>query len=405
MPAQFQIAAGLDVGSSRTRCVLCALEGDRIRYLSHGLAVSEGWSNSRPRSNAGRVVNQAAVAESMRAAVTDAERDAGVSIESVTLGIGGNHIQGAQSPGQYESGPPREINIKDLQFAADRARKVLLPSDRMLLHALPQDFTLDGRSGYRKPQKSVCSRLEANVHLVTTSVQEHDALVAAAHLAHLPVEEVVFEPLAAAYACLLPEDRARGVAVLDLGMQSTGLVVYDGDAVRIASSIAAFSDDFTLDISSVFRVAYEDAESLKQQYGCARLGLTSESSLIEVPSPEGRPSREERRGELIETLDARAEQLFRLVHAEIQRSGMDRNLFEGIVLTGGGALLPGMEDMAEFVLNCQAGKGLAKGIGDWPKQLEDPRWTVAAGLAMYSARVKLHSAPTRSGGFLGLLMR
>ena len=106
----------------------------------------------------------------------------------------------------------------------------------MLLHVLPQDFTLDGRAGYRKPHKGVCSRLEANVHIVTASIQEHQALVAAAHLAHLPVEETVFEPMAAAYACLLPEDRARGVALVDLGMHSTGLVIYDGDALQLASS-------------------------------------------------------------------------------------------------------------------------------------------------------------------------
>ena len=406
MIAEIQIAAGLDSGSSGTRCVFCALEGDRIRYLSHGFARSEGWSGSKPPDEAGRVVNQAAVAKSMQLAVGEAERCAGVSAESFTLGIGGYHIEGAQSPGRYNSGPPRELNVEDLRFAAQRACDVQLPSDRMLLHALPQDFTLDGRSGYRRPQKAVCSRLEANVHLVTGSIQEHEALVAAAHLASLRIEETVFEPLAAAYACLLPEDRERGVAVLDLGMQSTGLVIYDGDAVRLASTIPIFSDHFTRDIAQEFKITYEDAESLKQQYGCARLGLTSESSLIEVPSPDGRPLREELRGALIEILDARAEELFKRVRTEIQRAGMDRNLLEGIVLTGGGALLPGMEDMAEFVLNCQAGKGLTKGIGDWPKELDDPRWTVAAGLSMYSAKVKMRRAPRSGGrGFLGLLMR
>jgi cell division protein FtsA len=399
MRSQIQIAAGLDAGSSRTRCVLCALEGDRLRYLSHGLAASGGWSK-------GRVVDQLAVAESMRAAVADAERGAGVSADSVTLGIGGRHVHGAHSRGLYEFGRPRELTAEDLSYAAERACDVLLESDRMLLHVLPQDFTLDGRSGYLKPHKSPCSRLEANVHIITASIQEHQALVAAAHLAHLPVEESVFEPLAGAYACLLPEDRARGVALVDLGMQTTGLVIYDGDAIRLASTIPVSSDHFTRDIASVFKVTYEDAECLKQQYGCALLGLTSDSSLIEVPSPEGRPSRERRRGELIEILEARAEELFLHVLAEVQRAGMDHNLFEGVVLTGGGALLPGMCDMAERVLNCQAGNGLAKGIGDWPEELESPQWTAAAGLSMYAAKVKLHRAPPRrASGLLGLVMR
>jgi cell division protein FtsA len=399
MPSKIQLAVGLDAGSSRTRCVICALEGDHLRYLGYGLASSAGW-------NKGRIVDQPAVADSLRSAVDDAERGAEVSVGSVTLGIGGAHIYGAQSRGLYEFGRPREISQDDLTYAAQRATKVRLEPDRMLLHVLPQDFTMDGRAGFRKPHKGVCSRLESNVHLITASEQEHQALVAAAHLAHLPVEETVFEPLAAAYACLYPQDRARGVALVDLGMHSTGLVIYDGDAIQLASSLPVWSDHFTRDIASVFKITPEDAECLKQEYGCALLGLTSDSSLIEVPSPEGRPPREARRGELIEILEARAEELFLYVLGEVQRAGMERNLYEGIVLTGGGALLNGMCDMAERVLNCQAGNGLAKGIGDWPAELESPLWTTAAGLAMYSARLKLHRPPQRrAGGLLGLVTR
>lgn len=399
MAAAIQIAAGIDAGSSRTRCVLCALEGDRIRYLSHGVAPSAGWQK-------GRVVDQVAVAAALRSAMAEAEGGAGGSAECVTLGIGGMHVHGAQSRGLYEFGRPREITPADLSYAAKRACDVQLESDRMLLQVLPQDFTLDGRSGYQKPHRGVCSRLEANVHIVTASIQEHQALIAAAHLAHLPVEETVFEPLAAAYACLLPEDRARGVAVIDIGMQSTGLVIYDGDAVQLCSSIPIAGDHFTRDISAVFKVTYEDAENLKRQYGCALLGLTADSSLIEVPSPEGRPPRERRRGELIEVLEARAEELFQHVQAELQRAGMERSLFEGVVLTGGGSLMPGMCDMAERVLNCQAGNGLTKGVGNWPEELHNPQWTVAAGLAMFSARLKLHRAPPRrASGLLGLVLR
>lgn len=276
----------------------------------------------------------------------------------------------------------------------------------MLLHVLPQDFTLDGRSGYRKPNRGVCSRLEANVHIVTASFQEHQAVVAAAHLAGLAVEETVFEPMAAAYACLYHEERARGVALLDLGLHSTDLVVYDGDALLLATSIPVWADHLTRDIATIFKVTYEDAECLKQQYGCALLGLTADSSLIEVPSPEGRPPREARRSELNEILEARAEELFLYVRAELQRVGMERNLLEGIVLTGGGAFLNGMCDMAERVLNCQAGNGLAKGFGDWPEELNSPAWTTAAGLSLYSAKLKLHEPPKRRlPGLIGWVAR
>jgi cell division protein FtsA len=167
-----------------------------------------------------------------------------------------------------------------------------------------------------------------------------------------------------------------------------------------------WTDHLTRDIAAIFKVTYEDAECLKQQYGCALLGLTADSSLIEVPSPEGRAPREARRSELNEILEARAEELFLHVRAELQRVGMERNLLEGIVLTGGGALLNGMCDMAERVLNCQAGNGLARAFGDWPEELKSPLWTTAAGLALYSAKLKLHQPPRRRmSGLMGLVVR
>jgi cell division protein FtsA len=401
MASKTQLVVGLDAGSSRTRCVICALEGGFIRYLSHGLAPAAGWAK-------GRVTDQDAVAESIRAAVTDAERGAQVSVEAVTVGIGGMHVHGAQSRGLYEFGRPREVDAADMAYAVELASEVRLERDRMVLHVEPQDFTLDGRAGYRKPHKGVCSRLEANAHVISASFQEHQAMVAAVHLAHLAVEETVFEPMAAAYACLTQEIRARGIALLDMGLDSTDLVVYDGEALLLASSIPIWSDHFTRDVASVFKVTYEDAECLKQQYGCALLGLTADSSLIEVPSPEGRPPREARRSDLNEILEARAEELFHYVRAELQRVGMERNLLEGIILTGGGALLNGMCDMAERVLNCQAGNGLTtqNDIGDWPEELKSPLWTTAAGLSMYSGKLKLHRPPRRRmGGLMGLVLR
>jgi len=241
--SKIALAAGLDAGSSRTRCVICAVEGGGIRYLSHGLAPSAGWSK-------GRIVDQVAASESIRAAVTDAERGAHVAIESITLGTGGMEVHGAQSRGLYEFGRPHELRSEDLEYAVALASDVRLEHDRLLLHVLPQDFTLDGRAGFRRPQKNICSRLEANVHVITTAQHEHQALVASAHLAHLAVEDTVFEPLAAAYACLSLEARARGAAVLDLGMHSADLVIYEGDALLLATSLPVWGDHFTRDIAA-----------------------------------------------------------------------------------------------------------------------------------------------------------
>ncbi len=376
-----RLAVGLDAGTSTTRCVICSFEDGRLRYLGHGEAPGAGW-------NKGRLADPHALACSMRFAVQVAESHAGRLVDACAVGVGGLTVQGGYCRGVYEFGRPREIQQDDLEYAVACATKVRLENDRYLLHVFPQDFIIDGRAGYRNPRRATASRLEANVQAITTSAHEHEVLVDAVHQAHLAVEETVFEPVAAAYAAIDADDRARGVALIDIGTHSTDLVVYEGEAMMLATSLPVWGDHFTRDVAYVFKISYEDAERLKQEYGCAMLGLTADNSYIEVPSAEGRPAREARRLELNEILEARAEELFLYVRQELQKVGMDQNLLEGVVLSGGASMLNGMCDMAERVLNCQARNGLAVGIQNWPKELDSPAWTVAAGLAMYSAKVK-----------------
>jgi cell division protein FtsA len=381
MASKTRLATGLDLGSSSTRVVICAVEDEGIRFLSYGEAPVNAWSKSR-------VTDQAALTESIRFALHEAEARAQVSVDSAVIGMGGS-VAGVNSRGLYEFGRRREIEPDDLRYAVELGARVRLEDDRQVLQICPQDFTLDGRAGYRNPKGISCARLEANIHVVTASVQEHQALVSAVHQAHLAVEESIFEGVAAAYAAVVPEDRARGVAVIDIGAQSTHLAVYDGDALLLATSFPVGGDHFTRDLSWLLKVNYEDAENLKRQYGCAMTGFVSDHSLIEIPSPEGRAMREAPRRQLNEILEARAEEIFERVYAEILRVGMEQSLLEGGILTGGGALLTGMCDMAERVMNCQVRNGLPTGIDKWPEELDTPVWTAAAGLTMYSGRLKL----------------
>jgi cell division protein FtsA len=330
----------------------------------------------------------------------EAERRAQVSPESVVVGVGGPNVKGINSRGLYEFGRKRQIETDDLRYAVELAARIRLEDNEIVLQVCPQDFTLDGRAGYRNPRSIMCSRLEANVHIVTASAQEHQGVVSALHQAHLAVEESVYEAVAGAYASVLPEDRARGVCIVDIGAQSTHLAIYDGDALLLAATLPVAGDHFTRDISYILKVNYDDAEHLKREYGHAVSGLEADNALIEIPSPEGRAPREAPRSTLNEILEARAEELLGYVYDEIRRAGMEQSLLEGVVLTGGGALLSGMCDIAERVLNCQVRNGLPLGIDAWPEQLDTPVWTNAAGLAMYSGRLKMKTDVRRNvGGF------
>jgi cell division protein FtsA len=377
-------AVGLDLGSSATRVVICAVEDDSLHFLGYGEGAVHSWSK-------GRISDQVALTESVRQAMHEAEVCAGVSPDAVVLGLGGS-AAGVNSRGVYEFGRKRQIEASDLRYAVELAVRVQLEDDRLVLQVCPQDFTLDGRAGFRNPVSMSCSRLEANVHIVTASAQEHQALIGAVHQAHLAVEETVFEGVAAAYASIIPEDRARGAALVDIGAHSTHIAIYDGDALLHAAALPVGGDHFTRDISWLLKVNYEDAEHIKREYS-AVTGAVSDNCLIELPSPEGRASREAKRAQLNEIVEARAEELLFRVYDEICRVSMESKLLEGVVLTGGGALLTGMCDLAERILNTQVRNGLATGIAGWPEELDSPVWATAAGLAMYSGRLKMRRRP------------
>jgi cell division protein FtsA len=334
------------------------------------------------------------------------EGQAGVSVGSTVVGMGGSTVRGANGRGVVELGHVREVEQRDVNRAVDRASRVQLQEDRMVLQMFPQDFVVDDHPGHRDPRRMLASRLEINVHLVTSSVQEHNSLVGAVNQAHLIVEETVFEALAACYAAVLPEERREGIALLDIGAHSSELVVYYGDAIHLASTIRICGDHFTRDLAQGLTLSYEDAETVKLEYGCAASESSLENALVELPTIDNREPRQARRRFVNQILEARSRELFRHVGSELARVGMDRSLMGGVFLTGAGSRLPDLCDIAEQELQCQTRFGLAFGIQDWPDDMNDPEWTTAAGLAMYSAKLKAQDEQMReTQGWLGKFFR
>ena len=392
-------AVGLDAGSQKTRLAICALERGRLRLLGCSAVASQGWMK-------GRIADQGAVSESMLAALREAERSAGILVDSAVVGIGGPAVRGANSRGSVDLGFTREVEQRDVNRAVDRALKVQLPDDRLILQLFPQDCVVDGHPGHRDPRKMMASKLEINVHLLIGATQEHHSLVGAVNQAHLLVEETVFEAFASWYAAVAEEDRREGLAVVDIGAQSTELVVYYGDAMVLASMVPVCGDHFTRDLAQGLCLSFDDAERVKLDYGCAVAGTSPENVLVELPTPEDRAIRYAQRRFVNQILEARAEELFRFVRAELARVSMEHALVGGVFLTGGGARLPDLWDVAERELQCQAHCGVVGGIMNWPDSMKDPEWTTAAGLAMYSAKLKAQAEQTRvDSGWLGKILR
>ena len=333
---------------------------------------------------------------------------AGTLIETVVTGLGGLTARGANSRGRMELGRPREVEQRDINRAMDRALRVQLQEDRMVLQLLPQDFVVDDQPGFHDPRNMLASTVEANVHLVTISTQEHRNLIGAINRAHLSADETIYEPIAACYASVLPEDRREGVAVVDIGLHSTELVCYYGESAQFASSLRICGDHFTRDLAHALRIPMDAAAIVKHEFGGAVSAGTGANSMVEVPYASGDygETREAPRMLINQILESRAVELFEMVRTELARVGMQRAIASGLVIVGGGALLPGICDVAERVLECPARIGLAQGFLDWPEELNDPAWTTAAGLAMYSARLRSQVDLERASvGLLGRILR
>ena len=395
-------ATGLDAGSTYTRCVIALLENERLRLLGYGCVPSQGWAKSR-------ITDQQAVSECVLAAVEEAEAMAQTTIETVVAGIGGLTARGANSRGRMDLGRPREIEQRDINRAMDRAMNIQLTEDRMVLQLLPQDFVVDDHPGFHDPRKMLASVIEANAHLVTISAQEHSNLLGAINRAHLSVDETIYEAIAGCYAAVLPEDRREGVALIDIGAHSTELVCYYGESAQLATSLRICGDHFSRDLAHAFRIPLESAAIVKHEFGGAVSHGTAGNSMVELPMIEAmrpRCARRPAQSSSTKFWNRAPWSCSKWCAAELARVGMQRAIASGLVISGGGALLPGICDVAERVLECPARIGLAQGFLDWPEELNDPAWTTAAGLAMYAARLRSQvDLERQSVGMLGRILR
>lgn len=386
MPKSPSYLVGLDLGSSWTRCVAGVEEDGRLRCLSYGAARSGGWRK-------GVIIDQDPVVQSIEQAVAEAEENAGISIESAVVGVGAT-VASAVSRGAVNlASRGRPINHADINEAVKAATRARLGDDRMLLQAVPLDFSVDGQDGIRNPLDMSGHRLEAQVRLITASTAAHMNLTTVVNRAGIVVEETLFEPFAAALASMGERERQIGVAVLDAGAGSSDAIAYLEDNLRLAVSIPIGGGHFIKDASFGLRTSETDAERLIEEYGCAEAETTADNSRIEVPSaggsPDAPPSEVSRR-KLNEILEARAEELFVYLEKEIARAGLSGRLIAGLVLTGEVAKLAGLADLAEKILHMDVRIGLPVSLYDLPEALDQPGWTTAVGLLLYAQRLRLH---------------
>lgn len=383
----------IDSGSAKT-CVLVGESVDgTLRYRGHGLAESRG-------TRKGAIVDLEKASATIHKAVEDAEKAAGVVIDHACVTVGGPLMRGLTSRGGVSLGNrPREITRDDVRQASDRARSVVFPADREMMHILPQEYIVDEQSSIRDPLGMVGTKLEVGVHIVTAAKASTQNIVTAANRAGIEVDDTIFEALAAAECTLRSDERELGVCLVDIGAGSSDLVVYFEGAVAHTGSIPVGGDHFTNDVAVGLRTPLLDAEKIKRTFGNAVVTNVPETNEIEVPAVGDKPSRLMPQRLLSEVLEPRARELFELVRDNLRQGGVLEALGSGLVMTGGASRLPGLVYVAESVMRRPARLAHPSAIAKLPPALSAPEYATSVGALLYSYRSKMARAVPIQDGF------
>ena len=400
MAKRTQHTIGLDIGTSRVTCIACEPgESGLLEIVGIGEAEARGLRK-------GVIVNPEAAVDAIKRAVDEAERMSGIQAEEVTINLAGSHILGFNGQAIVAvSGRDREITPEDVRRAIDSACAIQLPAGREIVDRLPQEFIVDDQDGINDPVGMIGARLAVKVHIVTSPVTARQNAINAVNRAGLMVADMVLEQLAAAEASLTEDDKEFGAALVDIGAETTGLIIYQRGAVQHTAVFPLGGSHFTNDIAFGLRTPIPDAEKIKRTVGCACSTSLSElqrGELVDVPSVGGRAPRQLSRQILCDILQPRAEEVLMHVADEIKDAGWERQLSSGVVLTGGGALLSGMAEIAEQVFDAPVRVGFPERdrFGGLVEDVQSPAWAAAAGLALVASRTQVsegRSAVSRLG--------
>ena len=379
-----RIIAGLDIGSSKTTALIAqAVGGDgksapTLKILGVGQARTTGLRR-------GVVSDIEETTRSIKKAVEDAERMSGTKIDTIYAGIAGEHVRAMISKGIVAVNGD-EISKADVDRANDVARAQPVPQDRELLHAIPQEYSVDKNQGIRDPIGMIGTRLETEMYLVTIGASPAMNLRKSVERAGYHVRELVLEPLASSLSVLTEDEKELGVALVEMGAGTTDIAVFHEGKIRHLGTVNYGGNNVTSDIVQGIGVTQADAERLKEKYGCAYEPLVDPTEVIQLPSTVAQGDRHVPREVLAHIIHQRMDEIFNLVLSEIERAGFAQRLNGGVVITGGAAAMQGVAELAADVFGTGVRIGSpAENIGGLSDSVDAPRFATVVGLALYGA--------------------
>lgn len=369
-----ETVCGLDIGTTKT-CMVVATNGPTgLEIVGFGEAPTQGMRK-------GVVVDLDETIASIEAATEKAERMAGIHFTQAVVGITGDHIRSTNNRAVVAvSSDDREVSGGDVRRVIDASKIINLPSDRQIIHALPRYFTVDGQEGVNDPIGMSGGRLEVDTHIVTGSTSFITNVLKCVERAGLETQDVVFEPLASSAATLLDEEKQVGVVLLDIGGGTTDIAVYSLGSAIYTATIPVGGNILTSDISLGLKTTLSEAEEIKK-----RLGARQNGEPFMVRTLDGRATREHTTEALRQIVVPRVLETLRMARQKIV-DNVPRDLVLGeVVLTGGGALLPGIEPIAEEVFNLPVRVGMPSAVGGLTDAMALPQYATAVGLVVFGA--------------------
>ncbi|BDQ02526.1 cell division protein FtsA [Ignavibacterium sp.] len=372
-----EILAGLDLGTTKVCAVIAEKipEKNKIDILGFGVAPSEGLHK-------GLVANIGKTAEAIKAAMSQACNRAGIEIKTINVGVAGEHITSIRHRNYVTiNRDEKEITKEDLDRLEADVRTIRIPSDRQILHIIPEEFSVDHQGGIENPIGMSGSRLEASSHVVLASVAAIENIKKSVERAGYQVQDYILQPIASSASVLDESEKDLGVALLDIGGGTTDIAIYHKKSIKHTRVIGVAGNQVTNDIRESLGVITEEAERLKREYGYATEAAIIKDEDILIRGVGARGNTKIPISLLTQIISLRMRELFTLVDNEIRAAGFKSKIKAGIVLTGGGSLLRGCTELAEEVFGLPTRIGVPQDLGEGlSNEIESPEFATVAGL-------------------------
>ncbi|HMU43955.1 MAG TPA: cell division protein FtsA [Ignavibacteriaceae bacterium] len=371
-----EIIAGLDLGTTKVCAVIAErIDQHKVDILGFGVAPSEGL-------NKGLVANIGKTAEAIKEAMSKASNQAGIVITTLNVGVAGEHITSMRHRNYVTiSRDEKEITKEDLERLEADVRTIRIPSDRQILHIIPEEFSVDHQGGIDSPIGMSGSRLEATNHIVLASIPAIQNIKKSVERAGYQVKDYILQPIASSTSVLDENEKDLGIVLIDIGGGTTDIAIYHKKTIKHTKVIGVAGNQVTNDIRESLGVITEEAERLKKEFGYATENAIIKEEDIFIKGVGARGNAKIPISLLTQIISLRMRELFSLIDNELRSTGYKNKIKAGIVLTGGGSLLKGATELAEEVFGLPARIGVPLELGSGlSNEIESPEFATVAGL-------------------------